>query len=111
MSEIANKLKKGDYAIAHIQSSGYSLLAGNFHYSRFYVVEIVKASREGIAKSFLKYPGASARPVDRKVTIYSGANGFDAETLAATFAKQEVCFVGYYDTKELKAALSANVKG
>lgn len=103
---LENKLAKGDYAIAHIQSSGYSLLAGHYGYSRFFVVQITKATRDGEAKAFTDWNGNCSRPVDRKVTIYSYPKQF-ASTAAAAFAKQECGFCGYHDKAELKAALEA----
>jgi hypothetical protein len=106
MPILENQLHKGDYAIAHIQSSGYSLLAGTFHYSRFFVVKVTKATREGEVKEFQEYEGGCAKRVDRKTTIYAYPEAFKG-TEAAAFAKQEACGAGYHDKAELKSALEA----
>lgn len=108
--EIENKLPKGSFAVAHIQSSGYSLIAGTFHYSHYFIVQVTKASRDGKVKEYAKYSDTgSSEKVDRKTTIFALPGQF-ADTGAAMFAAQKFGdFIGYHDKAELKAAFEAVV--
>ena len=102
-----NLLRKGDFALVHIQSSGYSLVAGTFHYSRYFVARIEKATREGWAKAFTTWQGQSPRVVDRKTTVYASVTGFHQATLGRAYAAQTIEFQGYHTKEELRAALNA----
>ena len=67
-----NKLSKGDFAIAHIEKTYQSLLAGRGVYSRYFVVEVLSSTREGLVKTFRDNNVTSAPShVDRFTTIYS----------------------------------------
>ena len=105
--KIENKLRKGDYAIAHVEHSAYHLHTGHYVWSRYYVVQIASATKDGLAKSYLESPESSlAKPVDRKVTIYSFPTAF-AHKAAGAFLAQKSGTLGFETKDALKAMLEA----
>ena len=107
---LENKLAKGDFAIAHIQKTMTSLLAGHQIYSRYYVVRIAKATREGQAKAFTDWdcPTAPAKAVDRFTTIWTLPEPLVSK-LPVLFAQQMLDFTGYKTKGDLKAAIDSVV--
>lgn len=101
---LENKLAKGSYAIAHVQKTMTSLLAGRSVYSRYYIVKITKATREGRAKAFKDCAANCDKTVDRFTTIYTLPPSVNAN-LPALFDGQELGFTGYQSKAELKSAL------
>lgn len=97
-------LPKGAYAIAHVQSSYYTLHTGTSHYSRYFVVRVVSSNCRGIVKTFVDSEGSTPKRNDRFVTIYSLS---DKHLKAAEllFAKQPRDFSGYVDKEHLRLAL------
>lgn len=97
-------LPKGSYAIAHKQTRAYTLHTGVYHYSRFYVVKVESASREGRVKTFRDCSYSAPKRMDSSVTIYSLPEQYlnAAELL---FAKQALAFTGYADKEHLRLAL------
>ena len=105
--KIENKLRKGDYAIAHVEHSAYHLHTGHYVWSRFYIIQIASATKEGLAKSYLESVGSSlARTVDRKVTIYSFPRAFEHKA-AGAFLAQKAGTLGYESKESLKAFLES----
>lgn len=100
-----HRLRKGDYAYAVTHHSYYALHTGQQSYLSYRVVRIASASRDGLAKSFERYPGDYVTRVDRRVTIYTA--GEMAARLPRVFASQPRD--GYPDKAALKAALDAAV--
>lgn len=99
-------IRKGDYAIAHIAKSGYSMLAGHYSYSRFWIVRVTKSTREGEVKEFRDCAVNCAKRVDRHTEIFSFPSHYIAKA-ATAFASQALDFTGHYDKAALKAALEA----
>lgn len=103
--EILNKLPKGSFAFAHVQKSGYSLLAGHYVYSRYFIVQITKATREGEAKGFTDTAAYDSHgKVDRYTSIFHIPAQY-ADNAKALFAQQASDFTGYETKAELKTAL------
>lgn len=101
---IENALPKGSYAVALIQKSNYNLISGITHYSRYWIVRVESADRDGRVKAYAAWAGAPPRKVDRYTTIYSlGAQHLPAA--ARLFAKQPLDFTGYADKEHLRLAL------
>lgn len=104
---VMTPLPKGSFAVAHIQKSGYSLLAGHYGYDRFFVVCVLSATHEGEVKTFTDtFEHEAPKRVDRHVTIYSMPAQFD-NCGAAMLAKQPLDFTGYATKADLKAAFEA----
>ena len=107
MTKQANEcvpLPKGSYAIAHVQKTYYTMHTGTQGYSRFYVIRVESADRDGRVKTFSEYHGGCAKRLDRFTTIHSlGAQYLPAA--AALYARQEPCFVGYRDKEHLRLCL------
>lgn len=104
MASIENALPKGSYAIALVQKSYYALHTGTQHYSRFFIVRVESASKQGEVKTFKTSPKLCATRNDRFTTIFS----LPAEHLAAAaalFEAQDVDFVGYMDKEHLRLCL------
>ena len=103
--KIENKLRKGDYAIANVEHSAYHLHTGHYVWSRYYVVQIASATKDGLAKSYLESVESSvARSVDRKVTSYSFPPAFEHKA-AGAFLAQKAGTLGYETKEALKAFL------
>ena len=101
---LENKLSKGDYAIAHVEKTMTSLLAGRSVYSRYYIVQITRAAREGRAKAFKDCAANCDKAVDRFTTIYTLPASLNV-SLSALFKAQILGFTGYQNKEDLKAAL------
>lgn len=102
---LANKLPKGSYAIAHVQKMAYRLHTGAYHWSRYYVVRVESADREGRVKTFINSPETKApQRVDRHTKIFAlGAEYLDAAK--ALFERQKIGFTGYMDKEHLRLCL------
>ncbi len=96
-------LPKGSWAIAHIQKMAYHLHTGRYHWTRFYIVRVESADRDGRVKTFTSGPGA-ARKVDRFTTIYSIPPDY-LPSAPALYAQQAVDFTGYLDKEHLRLCL------
>ena len=97
-------IHKGELAIAHIEKISYSMLAGTYHYSRFFIVEVLKSTRDGEVKEYRDNAITNAHSkVTRFVTIYSLPAQY-AHRAPTMFAAQELDFTGYGDKAALKAA-------
>lgn len=97
-------LPKGSYAIAHKQSMTYTLHTGVHHYTRYFVVQVISADRQGRVKTFRDCNYGTAQRVDRKVTIYSLPEQY-LKAAEALFAVQPLDFTGYADKEHLRLAL------
>lgn len=106
MGDLANKMHKGDYAIVHTEHTAYHLHTGHYHWSRYSIVRVAKASREGRVVQFYDYEGSAPKRVDRTTTIYALPQFVGTAVAECMFAKQECGFLGYEDKPALKAAIN-----
>lgn len=106
MTKLANKLRKGDYAIAHEEHVYSSLYAGTQHWSRYYIVKVQSATREGMVKTYTKSPKLETAPErnNSRVTIYT-IPAAHIDGARALYPLQNVDFTGYHDKEHLRLSL------
>lgn len=104
---LANKLPKGSYAIAHIEKRAYHMHTGAYHWSRFYIVKVLSADKDGRVKAFTDTPLSDAPRDTKHATIYA-IPPRALEAAKALFAKQPLDFTGYADKEHLRLALVNN---
>lgn len=104
MSDKVNPLPKGSYAFAHIEKSFWKMHTGTQHYSRYFIVVVTSATREGLVKTFVDSPNGTSKKNDRFTTIFSIPEEY-AESAKGLFEKQEVDFTGFRDKEHLRLCL------
>lgn len=100
-NDLANRLPKGSYAIAHIEKSAYHMHTGQYYYSRFYVIQVVRADRSGRVKAFFDSPKSSAPKDTKHATIYAIPPKY-LKAAKSAYADQECDFTGYRDKEHLR---------
>lgn len=107
-----NPMRKGDFAIAHVQTRGYTLHTGAYHWSRFYVVRVASTSRAGLVKTYFDNAITSApKRVDSTRTVYALPTGMGPDTAEKMWRAQALDFPGYEDKEALRAAINEAAGG